>query len=413
MRIIRFIYFQIVISLGFFSTLPIYAQFAYQKIEDYTEFEFEKPVDFYTNPRYNRVEGVFLNFGLKLRPQSVSRLRIFGDAGWGFKNQSDKQFRYTVGIRKDFFELKRLSFGVEAFKKVESEDDWVISDIENSLAAFFLGEDFKDYYGTQGFKLYMDHRFLANHTLRFEVGRRTIDALKRNTKWSVLGDSESFEENPAKKDFAILEGDEVGVTLIAAFDWRDNPIFPLSGWFLEGIYERTFGDFDIDDQDTDGLFLNIKRFQQMFGNQRLLIRGMIGTRRGSLAEQYVMNLGGIGSLRGFDDREFTGNRMVMLNANYLFGGDLLQKIPLERIPVIGGFWTALSLGIFLDTGWAWVTNPDNGLFDGFRQLTVDRLKTNIGLSFLVLDGLLRLDIAKRTERSKDDIRITFRLLEKL
>lgn len=416
---------QIFVSVIIFSTLTvidipsIHAQFSYEKVQEEFDFQLENAFEYYTRPRYNRVEGPFLNFGVILRPQAVRNLQIYGDAGWGFKNQSDKQFRYRAGIRKDFFDIKRLSFGAEVFKKLESEDEWIIGNVENSLAAFFFREDFKDYYGAQGFKFYLDHQFLGNHNFRVEVGRSTFDALRKNTNWSVFGGDKDFDENPARKDelpaeFSIAEGSEIGLRLIAAFDWRDNPIFPLSGWYLEAIYEHTFEDFATEIHDTDGLFLSLKRFQQMFGNQRLLIRFMLGTRHGSLAEQYTMDIGGIGSLRGFDDKEFSGNRMVMLNANYLFGGDLLQKIPLQRVPVFGGLWTILSLAIFADTGWAWTTNPEDGLLDGFGQLTqnLDNLQTDVGFSILVLDGVFRMDVAKRTDRSNDDFRITFRLLEK-
>ncbi|MFQ5752791.1 MAG: hypothetical protein ACE5HI_12415, partial [bacterium] len=132
-----------------------------------------------------------------------------------------------------------------------------------------------------------------------------------------------------------------------------------------------------------------------------------------LAEQHTIDIGGIGSLRGFDDKEFSGNRMVMLNANYLFGGDVLQKFPVQNVPILGAIWTTLSFGLFLDTGWAWVANPNDSFFDGFGKLTFDNLKTDVGFSIFVLEGVFRLDVAKRMDRSHDDFRVTFRLLEKL
>lgn len=381
------------------------AQFAYEKIKEESNPDFERVVEFYGTPRYNRVEGLFLNFGVELRPRILPSWLFYGDAGGGFWNEPHKQFRYTVGARKDFFDLNRLSFGAEVYKQVASEDDWVVGDVENSLAALFFREDLKDYYGIQGFKFYVDHHFKGLHTLRFEAGRHSYDALKRNIDWSVFrGD---FDRNPKRSDSVIAEGDEIGLRFITAFDWRDNPVFPLSGWYLEAIYEHTLEDFD-----TDGVFLTIKRYQQTFGNQRMYIRAMIGTRHGSLFEQHRIDLGGIGSLRGFDDKEFSGNRLVMLNANYLFGGELLQKIPLQKIPVFGTLWAALSLGIFVDTGWAWATDPADGLVDGFGQLSLDNLQTDVGFSVLAFEGVARLDVAKRTDRSDDDFRVTFRLLEK-
>ncbi|MFQ5676161.1 MAG: BamA/TamA family outer membrane protein, partial [bacterium] len=319
--------------------------------------------------------------------------------------------------RKDFFDFKRLSFGAEYSRKLATTDQWRIGDVENSLAAFFFRDDHRDYFGKQGITFYVDHKFLETHILRLEVGRHTYDAVERNIDWSVFGGN--FAENPRRADSIIPGGDETSLRFIAAFDWRDNPIFPISGWLVEAIYEKTFDDFD-----TDGLFLTIHRFQQTFGNHRLFIRGMVGTRRGdiglragnlspgvpdTLFQQYSLDLGGFGSLRGFDEKEFTGNRMVMLNFNYLFGGDILQQVPLQRIPFFGALWSALSLGVFVDTGWAWTTSDlDDGLLSGFDDLD---LKTDVGLSLLALEGVLRLDIAKRTDRSNDDFRVTFRLLK--
>lgn len=394
---------------------PLHGQFSYDKIEDISSFQFERPVEFYWTPRYNRVEGLFLNIGVRLRPKRIPGLQVYGDAGWGFWNQDDKEFRYLFGLRKDFFEMKRLSIGAEVYKKVESEDDWVVSDLENSVAALFFREDYKDYYGTQGFKFFADHQFTGNHILRFEIGRQKYDALKRNIDWSVF--KGGFPENPKRFESEIAEGHEVSVRFISALDWRDNPVFPLNGWYVEGIFEKTFEDFD-----TDGLFLTVKRYQQTWGNQRLLLRTMVGSRRGDVIlfgeadddrfiEQYTIELGGIGSLRGFDDKEFSGNRMFMFNANYLFGGDILQKIPLQRIPVFGNLWTTLSLALFVDTGFAWDASANAGLFSGFDE--IDNLKTDVGFSIFVLEGVARLDVAKRTDRSNDDFRVTFRLLEKL
>ncbi|MFQ5708387.1 MAG: hypothetical protein ACE5HO_13100, partial [bacterium] len=362
-----------------------------------------------SKPHYNRVEGLFLNFGLRYRPLAIPRFQIYGDAGWGFENQTDKKFRFNVGTRKDFFEFNRLSIGAEVFKRLDSADNWLIGDVENSLAAFFLREDFKDYYGTEGFKFFVEQQFAGAHIFRLEVGRRTIDALRKNTNWSVFGGDRDFDNNPTRAPFQIGEGDETNIRVITAFDWRDNPLFPLTGWYFEGIYEHTSEDFD-----TDGLFLTLKRFQPSFGNQRIVFRTILGTRHGSLADQYITTIGGIGGLRGFDDKELSlaGNRVFMFNANYLFGGDVLQRIPLTGIPYFGGFWSVLSLGIFVDTGWADVTDPGDGLFDGFGDLTFDNLKTDVGLSIMVLEGIFRMDVAKRTDRSNDDFRFTFRLLEK-
>ncbi len=394
------------LTLLLLTAIPVHSQFSFDQIKD-DDFDLDKPVKFYWTPRHNRIEGLFANFGARVRPEFAERLQIYGDAGWGFWNESGKRFRVNAGIRKDFFDFNRLSIGLDVFKKLESEDDWIVGEVENSLSSFFFREGYKDSYGIKGIRLYADHKLAERHTLRLEVERRTYESLKQNVDWSIFrGD---VDLNPKNGFSQIAKGDEIGVRLIAAFDWRDNPIFPLSGWYAQAIYEHTEEDFD-----TDGLFLTLKRYQQTVGNQRLLLRAMLGSRTGSTFEQHALDLGGLGNLRAYDDKEFIGNRLFMLNANYMFGGDILQKVPLQGIPYLGALWTTLSLGAFLDTGKAYAVDTDRSFLSGLDD-AFDGLKTDFGLSLLVLDGVLRMDFAWRADSTpgKDDYRITFRLLESL
>ena len=72
------------------------AQFFFDKVEAVGDFDFEKPIGFYTNPRFNRIEGLFANVGAKFRPKSLSGLQFYADVGLGFWNDSGKRFRYTA-----------------------------------------------------------------------------------------------------------------------------------------------------------------------------------------------------------------------------------------------------------------------------------------------------------------------------
>jgi len=389
-----------------FITNTANAQFSFKPLKNLDEYQFKNPLNYYVNGRYNRVEGPFLNLGLNYLPPTIDALKFYGSAGWGFKNQTDKHFRYSLGVRKDLLDDNRLRIGLEAFKRVESQDDWFIDDSENSFMSLFFREDYKDYYGVDGFKFYIEHQFeqqlFNTHTIRFELSRRTFDALRKNTNWSVFGGDRNFAQNPTVTGDIIVAGDEISAKLIGELDWRDHPVITTTGWYLSAIYEQTFEDFE-----TNGLFVTAKRYQPTFGNQRLVLSAYAGSRHGSLAAQHLMHLGGVGSLRGYDDMEFSGNRMTMFNANYLFNGDLLTKVPLADVPYFGALWSKLSLGVFLDTGLAWKTDPDDNIFQSFDRF--DNFKTDVGLSLLFFEGLFRMDIANRLDRSNDDFRITFRL----
>lgn len=413
MRIVRNLAVCSIVILPMFTSTPALAQFSYDRIEDDFIYGFEKPVEFTGNSRYNRVEGLYMSLGLKVRPPGIQKLQLYGDLGYGFWNEKDERVTFSVGARKDFFDFKRLSFGAEVFKQVTSNDDWALSDYENSLAAVLFGKDAKDYYGAFGGRFYVDHRFIDNHVIRLELAQRSYEPLEQNIDWSLFDkNDDDFAPNPRRVDTFIADGSEFSAKLILALDWRDNPIYPLTGWYVQGIFEHTEEDFD-----TDGFFLTVKRFQQTFGNHRLLLRGMLGTiggtptQTGRFALQSIMNLGGAGRLRGLEDYELIGNRAVMFNANYLFNGDVLQRVPLQGIPIFGSFWTTLSLGVFFDAGWATFADPEDSFIGGFDTFALDDFKADVGLSILVLEGVFRVDIAKRTDRSEDDFRVTFRLLE--
>lgn len=381
-------------------------QFKFERVIDGDFVDRPKRLTPYSTSRFNRVEGLFLGLGLTLRPAGAPALRFFGDVGYGFKNQKDRRVRWRTGVRKDFTSTNRLSLGLTAFDQVNTQDQWFVGMLENSLAGVFLHEDFMDFAGRRGGILYSDYRFSLQHTVRAEVASYEYQILRTNNSWSLFGGNKAFPSNPRPRlGYGYAEGREHAFRLMAAFDWRDNPVFPIIGWYAEGIIEKTTGDFS-----TTGLFLTLKRYQPTFGDQKLQAKVMFGSRQGSFAYQHLMSLGGVGNLRGYGDKEFAGNRFFFSSVNYVFGQDLLRRIPLHFVPL----WDALSLGLFADTGWAWMadsTNADAGLFS-VGDIALADLRSNVGFSLVVSEGLLRVDFAKRTDRGHDAWRVTFRILDK-
>jgi hypothetical protein len=185
----------------------------------------------------------------------------------------------------------------------------------------------------------------------------------------------------------------------------DNPIFPIIGWYFEGIFEQTFRDFDV-----TSLFLTAKRFQPTLGNQRLLMKVLLGTRTGSFAYQHLMTLGGLGNMRGFENKEFIGNRLIYGTVQYNFGGDILQRIPLQFIP----FWETVSMGAFWDFGYAWFADPDNADASLFSlgDFALGDIRSDFGFSFMFSEGLVHLDVARRTDISDPNWRVLLRMLYK-
>lgn len=371
------------------------AQFGYDKIDDDPISDYQT-VDFFTKPRYNRVEGLFLHVGAMFKLSGRHQWAATMQAGYGIENQT---FRYDAALEKRFFaQDKRLIVRGHIFEETASNQDWMVSEFENSLACFFMREDFKNYFGKRGWMVLGDQKFSESLLLRLSYSRhRYLDMGESNDfAWTLWKSDKNFRSNPA-----IVAGVESDVRLGLYLDKRDNPYFPVSGNLLEIVFSNTFEDFE-----TQGLFITHYYYLPAFSQQRLVFKSMFGLRAKNLASQYLLNIGGLGSLRAFSEYERIGQNMVLVSGNYLFGGDIVQKLGLTRIPLL----EAASFGVFVECGDAWnVSAPKKNIFSGLSGID---LLVDAGVSFLVLDGFIRFDFARELRGGNGDWRITLRLLDK-
>ncbi len=390
----------VVLVCGFIS--PAFAQFKVERIGSEQFFQHGRKLTFYSNTHFNRVEALQLNFGARYTPSLTGGFSVYGDLGYGFKSEKNRRWRWNTGLQNRF--PNQLTVGANYFNRVENNDDWLISGFENSLAGIFLHEDFMDYFEKRGVRAFADYRLSQSHTLRFEAGGHRYDTLTRRTNWSVFGNDKEHALN-TRASFPVLPGNELAFRLTAVGDWRDNPVFPISGWYADAQLEVTRQDFE-----TTALFLSLKRYQPTIYDQKFQIKLLLGSRSGSFAYQHLLPLGGIGNLRGYREKEFMGNRSVFVSANYIVGQQWLRHLPLHYIPI----WDAISLGVFAETGYAWIADPadaDAGLFD-LGDFGANDLRSDVGFSIFFAENLLRVDFARRTDRGDGNWRVLFRILDK-
>ncbi len=396
-------YFFFAFCLLFFA-LPLGAQFKIERVSENQFFQRGRNFSFYTNTHFNRVEALQLNLGVKLHPQKWEGFTLYGDAGYGFKNEDGRRWRWQTGVQKIFFLPQQFAVGADYFNKVESNDRWLISALENTLAGIFLHEDFMDYFERRGARGYLDYRFQQTHSLRLEVSGHRYEVLQKNSEWSVFGRDKKYPPN-VRTSQPVLPGEELSVRLSTVLDGRDNPVFPLSGWYADAQFEVTQQDFE-----TEALLLTLKRYQPTFGDQKFQIKLLAGSRSGSRGFQHLLPLGGLGNLRGYREKEFVGDRLLYLSANYVIGQQWLHHVPLNILP----FWESISVGVFAETGYAWFAdpqNPDASLFD-FGSFQLNDLRSDAGFSIYFAENLMRVDFASRLDRGDDKWRITFRILDK-
>src|SRR5574341_1154041 len=94
--------FFLLLSVHILSVASATAQFKIDRISNNLVFEPPKTFTLYTNSHFNRVEALYLNLGVKVQPrfskqeEAVPDLALYGDVGYGFKNEEKKRPRWTA-----------------------------------------------------------------------------------------------------------------------------------------------------------------------------------------------------------------------------------------------------------------------------------------------------------------------------
>ncbi len=389
-----------IILFGMTESLPVMAQFKVEPKSDFFSLNEDKRLEFYSPMRYNRGEGWFPAVGLTLKPTKSSGLSFSVDGGYGIDN---KKARFNLGFEYQWPIWRIFKLGGKYFDDTFTNDEWLIGGIENSFAAFLLREDFHDYFGAKGFTVWSEKEYGEWLHFRLAYWFGDYTSMAKKTNWSVFGGHKKFHGNPA-----IIEGQEHKLRFEWIIDRLDNPIFPMQGWYLEGALEKG-GDFLGGDFKQSGIFMTGKYFRRSFGNQRMVFVGRYGRWQDrSFSPQHLLDLGGIGTLRGYRFKEFQdGQNLCVGSWQYYFNGDLLQKLPLQWIP----FYKGLDMILFAEVGALW----DNDVPPQVYTTYVDHpeWKWDVGFSLSFTGDFIRLDFAKRLDRSDNTWAITFRVLPRL
>lgn len=357
--------------------------------------------------RYNRVEGLFL--GLKLpinywRQKTHYNLALYGHFGYGFSN---KEIRYRLGLERWFFDDLRFTLGAQMYDLTESQDDWLIPGLENSLAALFLKEDFQDFYCREGYSVYAKQNFTSALQVSAEYRIDRFYDMTCNTQWALFGGHKQFKSNPGVDPIRELKS----VAAKVEIDTRNSRRHPSQGWYI--LFEGQFAGPRLENQEIlaatkdvinfDRYILDIRRYQPLGYGENLDIRLRGGSARGILPRQFQFDMGGLSSLRGYDYKFFQNkDRMVLANIEYRIHG--------RRTSFHDIWWFEhFNLILFADAGLAWNSENKTSYQEGFRDLTWSALKTDIGLAITNFDGDVRLNIAKRTDISGQPVVVTFRL----
>jgi len=184
------------------------------------------------------------------------------------------------------------------------------------------------------------------------------------------------------------------------FDTRNHYKNPDQGWLATIFIEYTPKDFlnQTDDLDFKRYIIDIRRYQPLSQGQNLDLRLRLGESDATLPKQKLFDLGGISTLRGFEFKEFTGDRMLLGNLEYRVDwSEAAWKSDLFILDEV-------TLIFFIDSGLAWNKNTKD-----FQNLSWKDFHTDVGIAISNWDGSTRLNIAKPTNQNSNEVKITFRI----
>jgi hypothetical protein len=346
--------------------------------------------------RYNRVDGLYL--GTRRLPARDRGPEWYGEWGYAF---SGKYWRYQLGAEVSSrawqgsswpadIRWHRVSAGTEFHRLTDTQDNWIISEVENTLTALLFRRDFRDYYRRSGWSAYGSYYLGRAVRLTGRLVQDDFASLTLSEDWGLFDRDwarRAFRANPVVEEIRINSARaEVQV------DTRDHRTHPRRGWLAAGLAEKA-GGFLKGDGRFQRYMLDLRRYQPVGPGMRLDLRTRLGTATGRLPVQYRYSFGGYSSLRGYGFKEFVGDRMALGNAEFWID--------------LGKYWDDLPLpdrvtgGAFLDAGAAWnkgdpADGPDLKASHGWA-VNSDDIRIYFARPLQVKDA--RWDVSFRVSRS--------------
>jgi hypothetical protein len=352
--------------------------------------------------RYNRVESLFLGLGSEKKYywEGGKAFNPFGSVGYGFGSH---RWAADLGLSRQIAigswdRSQLIEIGVEGYTMTDSKDQWRISSLENSLASFFIHEDFRDYYWKEGGALHTaylvrDDELFGEVRVAYQVDRYT--SMDNSADWALFGGHKSFRDNPQ-----INEGMMRSIAALAGISTATKNRHGLEGWNLHATAEFAGaglgGDFRFEEY-----LLDIRRYQPLGYHDNINIRLRAGTAHGTLPLQKSYQIGGVGTLPAYSFNEFPGdtlgaNRMLLMNAEYILNGDFLGDLD---------FWPSFILKhvnlIFVaDAGLVRTASSATSPFSGFGGIKWNEFRSDLGFGISNRSGSCRLGWVWRTDRDE-------------
>ena len=249
---------------------------------------------------------------------------------------------YNFTFRHPWMDRHETAFRIQLYNRTYAYNDY-------DTRGHFKEEYMRRYSGGE-FTL---SRPVSEYSTNYITFRNRTDKYVRHVSSGNMGDrSISAYDEWRKKNFGLTRS----VILEHITDTRDNIYNPTTGNKVNIALEA--GGFMGGDFNYQKASLEHQHFRPAGDHDQVwAVRGMVGYGRGDMTEFNQFRLGGQGSLRGYRDDQFRGNRMVLGSLEYRF--PLAKKIQGALFTDFGGAWdngfkpknfkASVGIGVALNT----------------------------------------------------------------
>jgi outer membrane protein assembly factor BamA len=331
---------------------------------------------------YDRVDGASFSLGLQYLNDENLHPRVRAVRGWMSSREASS---YEIEFEQPIHSQDSFSFGIRLYDKTSwsREDADGVSDLRNNVCAFFARNDWRDYYRRDGFTLFVDLEATPELEFRLEYRDDDLSSLKTaQSVWSVFRNGEDWRDNPElttgiQNAATPFEGRMKSYVASVVYDTRNE--YAHNGWLGRAFLEFSGGSVGGDYGFRKYVF-DVTRLMRLSSSQTLDLTGSWGIGSGThFPSHKLFYLGGPGTLRGYDFKEFAGKNLLFARAEY--GVDL---------------WPNVKTIFFVDSGSAW---DSGGNVSG-------EFKHDFGIGFQADApnvGNLRVDIARAATSDDADI----------
>lgn len=365
---------------------------------------------------YNRVEGLPVNIGPSIQQiTSWGRLRIDAYAvvrtGSTFESEGG-DVGHDVSAELRFGHVRGPSFGGRLFNTIGAVEDWQLTEIETSLAAFLFRRDYRDYYANRGVSGFARFYAGSDATVTGTFSDVRWDARNHLNPFTLFRGDASWRPNP------LMDAGRLHLTnLSMTYDTRTDPDAPGSGFYVLLDAEHGTGtlttlaptsvarNYSAGDRISYNRgFLDARSYNRLSPSAQISLRVVAG---GSISGdamplQRRLSVEGPSALPGYDFRDFTQNfdtgtcsvgspvgrpaecdRIALFQVEYR--GNLHLDIGdwREDAGRYIGARSEASWVMFFDAGRGWMVGPPSGeaVYDSDELPSINTFRSDVGLGF--------------------------------